>query len=175
MQATALVKSNSYAQMSQLAKAGLQTAFLTRLQSQRQPTQRVGAGKWALSSNQRFRQASMSLAKTVKLHASACAAADSGAVSDACREEVYQYKITRNTNINLNVPLGMCCTTGGSSATQCCVFHPSEARQASRPCATHGCAVHLCLSKQEGVHCRLCSAGSGRGITREGVGGDCLV
>ena len=27
-------------------------------------------------------------------------------VTDACREEVYQFKIQRNTNINLNVPLG---------------------------------------------------------------------
>jgi hypothetical protein len=32
--------------------------------------------------------------------------AGTGAVSDACREEVYQFKIQRNTNINLNVPLG---------------------------------------------------------------------
>jgi hypothetical protein len=27
-------------------------------------------------------------------------------ISDACREEVYQYKIARNTNINMNLPLG---------------------------------------------------------------------
>ena len=34
-------------------------------------------------------------------------AADSDiSISDACREEVYQYKIVRDTNINANVPLG---------------------------------------------------------------------
>ena len=27
-------------------------------------------------------------------------------ISDACREEAYQFKISRNANINLNVPLG---------------------------------------------------------------------
>ena len=30
-------------------------------------------------------------------------------LSDACREEVYQFKITRNTNINANVKLAMAC------------------------------------------------------------------
>jgi len=32
-----------------------------------------------------------------------------GAISDACREEVYQFKITRNANINLNIPLAKAC------------------------------------------------------------------
>lgn len=34
--------------------------------------------------------------------------ADDGPVemSDSCREEVYQYKIARNANINKNIPLG---------------------------------------------------------------------
>lgn len=27
-------------------------------------------------------------------------------ISDDCREEVYQYKISRNKNINKNIPLG---------------------------------------------------------------------
>lgn len=30
-------------------------------------------------------------------------------ISDSCREDVYQYKILRNTNINLNVPLAKAC------------------------------------------------------------------
>lgn len=34
--------------------------------------------------------------------------ADTGTITDACREEVYQFKIQRNSNINLNVPLGGC-------------------------------------------------------------------
>lgn len=34
---------------------------------------------------------------------------DPVSVSDACREEVYQYKITRNTNINRNIPLARAC------------------------------------------------------------------
>ncbi len=33
-------------------------------------------------------------------------AAGTETVTDACREEVYQFKISRNSNINLNVPLG---------------------------------------------------------------------
>ncbi|KAJ9518654.1 hypothetical protein QJQ45_018663 [Haematococcus lacustris] len=32
-----------------------------------------------------------------------------GSVSDACREDVYQFKIQRSTNINLNVPLARAC------------------------------------------------------------------
>ena len=32
--------------------------------------------------------------------------ADPVEVSDACREEVYQYKIARSSNINKNIPLG---------------------------------------------------------------------
>lgn len=34
--------------------------------------------------------------------------AAAGTVSDACREEVYQFYVQRNTNINKNVPLGEC-------------------------------------------------------------------
>ena len=34
------------------------------------------------------------------------AADDVPDISDACREEVYQYKISRNANINANIPLG---------------------------------------------------------------------
>ncbi|KAJ9517943.1 hypothetical protein QJQ45_004245 [Haematococcus lacustris] len=35
--------------------------------------------------------------------------AGEGSVSDACREDVYQFKIQRSTNINLNVPLARAC------------------------------------------------------------------
>lgn len=35
-----------------------------------------------------------------------CADSEPVSVSDACREEVYQYKIARNANINMNIPLG---------------------------------------------------------------------
>ncbi|GIL70396.1 hypothetical protein Vretimale_3583 [Volvox reticuliferus] len=34
---------------------------------------------------------------------------DPPSISDACREEVYQYKISRNTNINRNIPLAKAC------------------------------------------------------------------
>lgn len=37
--------------------------------------------------------------------ASSCAD-DVPSISDDCREEVYQYKISRNANINKNIPLG---------------------------------------------------------------------
>ncbi|KAL6765630.1 hypothetical protein V8C86DRAFT_2455912 [Haematococcus lacustris] len=36
-------------------------------------------------------------------------ASGEGSVSDACREDVYQFKIQRSTNINLNVPLARAC------------------------------------------------------------------
>lgn len=37
-----------------------------------------------------------------------CPDEDAPEISDDCQEEVYQYKITRNSNINRNVPLGAC-------------------------------------------------------------------
>ncbi|EFJ50973.1 hypothetical protein VOLCADRAFT_103617 [Volvox carteri f. nagariensis] len=40
---------------------------------------------------------------------------DPPSVSDACREEVYQYKISRNTNINKNIPLAKACKVDAES------------------------------------------------------------
>lgn len=39
-------------------------------------------------------------------HAAVPCADTAPVISDACREEAYQFKISRNANINLNVPLG---------------------------------------------------------------------
>jgi hypothetical protein len=48
------------------------------------------------------------------LHATATSD-DLPEISDECREEVYQYKILRNTNINRNVPLGQCPRVQGAA------------------------------------------------------------
>ncbi len=84
--------------------------------------------------------------------------ADAPNISDECREEVYQYKIQRNTNINANVPLGArvggtalvhvllydfpsvqaCLTTLGPSITGIAALgpQPRPARWTRTSCAT---------------------------------------
>lgn len=41
---------------------------------------------------------------------------DAPTVSAECREEVFQFKISRNSNINANVPLGTLLSTGAQLA-----------------------------------------------------------
>eukprot|EP00955_Chlamydomonas_euryale_P062832 358486-Chlamydomonas_euryale.AAC.24 len=57
-------------------------------------------------------------------------------VSDACREAVYQYKIYRSININLNVPLGMCSTAarGICVGAHCTKLPAAAAFKGHTPC-----------------------------------------
>lgn len=80
-------------------------------------------------------RACWALGKRAALHARAPAPADDAPdISDACREEVYQYTVKKATNINLNVPLGerckhwWCCRTPPRAVAAAC-SPPS-------PCAT---------------------------------------
>lgn len=52
--------------------------------------------------------------------------ADAPEVSDECREEAYQFKISRNSNINRNIPLG-----------------EPEPRHGSRAAVHAGCSIHV--------------------------------
>ena len=56
-------------------------------------------------------------------------------ISDECREEVFAYKVQRNSNINANVPLGECLPTAAVEVGRRCITHADRSLMCFYPAA----------------------------------------